>query len=213
MIAPLAELLDWLAIQMVWGRRVKSLLKLPSPAAGPKLEEALQFLNGPDFIPLESPPARLEFDSARSGIHFRFSAPQPSQFVEQNVVYGRLHRCAEGWQKQQVIILLDGNPPVAYNTAFHLFARRFNRAGFNVATLVPPYKLKRRPSLADAEAGSRLAPTKERRLTQRWSQRRLPLEFMDELDFTLICEFAKPPAGRRGSALDCQAALALLLLL
>ncbi len=35
----------------------------------------------------------------------------------------------------------------------------------------------------------------------RWSQRRLPLEFMDDLDFILIFEFAEPPAGRRGSAL------------
>ena len=52
MIAPMAKLLDWLAIQLVWGVRVNSLLKLQTPAASPKLEEALQFLNGPDFIPV-----------------------------------------------------------------------------------------------------------------------------------------------------------------
>ena len=39
-------------------------------------------------------------------------------------------------------------------------------------------------------------------LTPRWSQRRLPLEFMDGLSYTTIIEFAEPPARRRGSALD-----------
>ena len=39
-----------------------------------------------------------------------------------------------------------------------------------------------------------------RGLTPRWSQRRLPLEFMDGLSYTTIIEFAEPPAGRRGSA-------------
>jgi hypothetical protein len=36
----------------------------------------------------------------------------------------------------------------------------------------------------------------------RWSQRRLPLEFMDGLSYTTIIEFAEPLARRRGSALD-----------
>jgi len=40
------------------------------------------------------------------------------------------------------------------------------------------------------------------RLTPRWSQRRLPLEFMDGLGYTTIIEFAEPLARRRGSALD-----------
>ena len=39
-------------------------------------------------------------------------------------------------------------------------------------------------------------------LTPRWSQRRLPLEFMDGLDYTTVIEPAKPLARRRGSALD-----------
>ena len=39
-------------------------------------------------------------------------------------------------------------------------------------------------------------------LTPRWSQRRLPLEFMDGLGYTTIIEFAESPARRRGSALD-----------
>jgi len=40
------------------------------------------------------------------------------------------------------------------------------------------------------------------RLTSRWSQRRLPLEFMDGLSYTTIVVFAEPLARRRGSALD-----------
>jgi hypothetical protein len=72
MISPLAKLLDWLAIQFVWGRRTRSLLKL---GANPRLEEAIQFLKGPDFIPAQSAPAQLEFDE--SGKHLRFPTPRP----------------------------------------------------------------------------------------------------------------------------------------
>jgi len=39
-------------------------------------------------------------------------------------------------------------------------------------------------------------------LTPRWSQRRLPLEFMDGLGYTMVIEPAEPLARRRGSALD-----------
>jgi len=39
-------------------------------------------------------------------------------------------------------------------------------------------------------------------LTPRWSQRRLPLEFMDENSNIKIIELAEPLARRRGSALD-----------
>ena len=42
----------------------------------------------------------------------------------------------------------------------------------------------------------------KRRLTPRWSQRRLPLEFMDGLSYTTVIEPAEPLARRRGSALD-----------
>ncbi len=41
-----------------------------------------------------------------------------------------------------------------------------------------------------------------RSLTPRWSQRRLPLEFMAGLGYTTIIELAEPLARRRGSALD-----------
>jgi hypothetical protein len=37
-------------------------------------------------------------------------------------------------------------------------------------------------------------------LTPRWSQRRLPLEFMDSVGYTTIIELAEPLARRRDSA-------------
>lgn len=141
MIAPLAKLIDWSAFQVAY-------VVAPLRRAPWKLKEALEFLNGPDFIPAASDPARIEFDGPR---HFTFPTPRPCEFMENNVVHGRLYRCAQRWQERPVIILLDGNPPVGYNTVFHLFARRFNHAGFNVATLVPANKLKRRPRRATDE--------------------------------------------------------------
>ncbi len=138
MIAPLAKFIDWAALQMAYA--VVGLRYAPRPKW--KLAEALEFLNGPDFIPAASDPAQIEFDGPR---HFRFSTPRPSEYGENNIVYGRLYRCAERWQERPVIILLDGNPAVGYHTGFPLIARRFNRAGFNAALLVGPYHLQRRP--------------------------------------------------------------------
>jgi pimeloyl-ACP methyl ester carboxylesterase len=107
------------------------------------LEEALQFLKGPDFVSTDNQPARVEFNGS---LHFRFPTPRPFEFQENNVVHGRLYRCAEGWQDRSVIILLAGwNDSASYNLRFPLIARRFNRAGFNVATLVPPYNFQRCP--------------------------------------------------------------------
>ena len=138
MIAPLAKFIDWSVLQVAYA--VVGLKHAPRPKW--KLEEALEFLNGPDFIPAASDPARIEFDGPR---HFKFPTPRPGKVEENNIVYGRLYRCAERWQERPVIILLDGYPPVGYHTAFPLLARRFNRAGFNVAPLVAPYNLQRRP--------------------------------------------------------------------
>jgi hypothetical protein len=126
MIAPLAKLIDWSALQMAYA--VVGLRHVPKPKW--KLEEALEFLNGPDFFPAASNPAQIEFDGPR---HFKFPTPRPCEVEENNIVYSRLYRCAQRWQERPVIILLDGNPSVGYHTAFPLLARRFNRAGFNVA--------------------------------------------------------------------------------
>jgi pimeloyl-ACP methyl ester carboxylesterase len=114
----------------------------PIHSPGRKLEEALEFPNGPDFIPAASDPAQLEFDGPR---HFRFCTPLPGKVEENSIVYGRLYRCAERWQERPVIVLLDGKPAVGYHSAFPLLARRLNWAGFNVVTLVAPHDLQRRP--------------------------------------------------------------------
>jgi hypothetical protein len=137
MIGPIAQFIDWSALQMAYV--VAPLRHAPKPKW--KLEEALEFLKGPDFIPAASDSARIEFDGSW---RFKFPTPRPCEFAENNVVHGRLYRCTEHWQERPVIILLDGKPAIGYHMAFPLFARRFNRAGFNVATLVAPYELQRR---------------------------------------------------------------------
>ena len=138
MIAPLAKFIDWSVIQMAGA--VVGLRHAPRPEW--KLEEALEFLNGPDFIPAASDPARIEFDGPRD---FKFPTPRPCRVEENNIVYGRLYRCAERWQERPAIILLDGAFGIGYHSGLPLLARRINRAGFNAATLIAPYNLQRRP--------------------------------------------------------------------
>jgi len=137
MLAPLAKLIDWSALQVAYALCLRA-----APESRWKLDEALAFLNGPDFLPAASDPATIEFEGPRQ---FKFSSPRPCEDAENNIVYGRLDRCAERWQARPVIVLLDGSPAVGYHTAFPWLVRRFNRAGFNVATLVAAYHLHRRP--------------------------------------------------------------------
>ncbi|SRR6266581_2744665 len=144
MIGPLAKFIDWAALQMAY--TIVGLRHAPKPKW--QLEEALEFLNGPDFFPAASDPAQVEFDGPR---HFKFPTPCPDKIEENNIVYGRLDRCAERWQERPAIILLDGAFGVGYHTAFPWLARRINRAGFNAATLVAPYTLQRRPRRPMAE--------------------------------------------------------------
>jgi pimeloyl-ACP methyl ester carboxylesterase len=145
MIAPLAKLIDWCALQaasmfLISARRCDR--------GNSKLAEAIGFLNGPDFIPAESKPAELEFTS---DIHFKFPSPRPCEFAENNVVHGRLYRCADAWQERPVIILLHGggNFP-GHQLRFQWLARRCHRAGFNVATLELPYHFQRRARRLEA---------------------------------------------------------------
>ena len=145
MIAPLAKLADWLFIQ-------KSCSGKPSiDRQTLRLEEAIQFLNGPDFIFAESQPAKIEFISDQTG-DFRFPTPRPSGFVENNTVYGRLYRCKEHWQARPTIILLHGGnvmfgrrSSLGYRFKYPRMARRCNRAGFNAVTLELPYNFQRHP--------------------------------------------------------------------
>ena len=137
MFAPLARFLDWSLLNVL-----TMAMRLPRDDDDMRLEEALEFLNGPDSTPAASNPAQMEFSGPRD---FKFSSPLPCEDEENNIVYGRLYRCAERWQERPVIILLDGAPSLGYHTVLPLIARRCNRAGFNAATLVAPNHLKRRP--------------------------------------------------------------------
>ncbi len=140
MIAPLAKFIDWLAIQVlaIWMPRLNSQI--------PRLEAALKFLKGPDFIPAECQPARVEFTPDSSGLHFRFPTPRPSGFTENNIVYGRLYRCTKRWQERPLVILLHGGGGfLDHEFVFPSIARKCNRAGFNAATLESPYFYQRRP--------------------------------------------------------------------
>jgi hypothetical protein len=132
----LAKFIDWSVLQAA--SAIVGVRHAPRPKW--RLEESLEFLNGPDFIPSASDPARIEFDGPRN---FRFSTPQPCEDEGNNIVYGRLYRCAERWRDRPVIILLDGAFSVGYHTAFPWLARRINRAGFNVAAMIAPYDLQR----------------------------------------------------------------------
>jgi hypothetical protein len=136
MFAPLAKWMDWLTIQILVGRQ-------PVNKGSSRLEESLRFLGGSNFIPAESQPARVEVSGR---LDFHFSTPCPSEFVENNVVYGRLYRCARDWQDRPVIILLHGRgDSFGYRIRYPLIARACNRAGFNAATLVAPFHFQRQP--------------------------------------------------------------------
>jgi pimeloyl-ACP methyl ester carboxylesterase len=144
MIAPLAKLMDWSAIQA-------ATLMMPAEPNDWRLEEALEFLQGPDFVPADSQPAQVEFNGHRD---FRFPTPQPCNFTENNVVHGRFYRCGEQWQERPVVILLHGSgDSLNYNYLFPVVARRCNRAGFNAVTLVAPYHFQRRPLQVDGSLG------------------------------------------------------------
>jgi hypothetical protein len=141
MIAPLAKFIDWSALQMAYAAYAAVFGLKHEPRLKRKLEEALEFLNGPDFIPAASAAAQIEFDGPRN---FQFPTPLPGKAPENNVVYGRFDRCAERWQERPAIILLDGAFGVGYHTGLPLLARRIKRAGFNAATLVAANNLQRR---------------------------------------------------------------------
>lgn len=138
MIAPLAKLIDWLSIQ-------ENFMRMPFVQGHDlRLEEAIRFLKGPNFIPLENQAAQIEFQS-ESG-EFHFPTPQPSGSAEIDVVYGRLYRCPGRRQERPTIILLHaGRDFKGYHFRFPMIAARCNEAGINVATLVSPNDLQRRP--------------------------------------------------------------------
>lgn len=137
MIAPLAKFIDW------YGLQAATMLPIVRKCArgDSKLAEAIEFLNGPNFLPAESKSAELEFTS---NIHFKFSSPRPCEFAENNVVYGRLYRRAKDWQKFPTFILLHGGgDSLNHRCRFPLMVPAIQRAGFNAATLIAPYHFQR----------------------------------------------------------------------
>ncbi len=146
MIAPLAKFIDWSALQVLsLPLEIQLRLRRGPSAKGPAsdLDQALQFLNGPDFIPAESRPAQIKFDGP---MYFRFATPRPGDIASNNVVYGRLYRCGGRWQERPVIILLHGGGDVPnHRFGFPLVARCCNRRGLNATTLELPYHFQRRP--------------------------------------------------------------------
>lgn len=143
MLSALAKAMDWSAIQVL-SRRVAS-----TSSGGLRIDEALEFLNGPNFIPAQSEPAQIEFDADEPESHFHFPTPRPSEFAENNIVYGQLYRCAKSWREKPTVILLHGwNSGLSYRVRFPWTARRCNREGYNAAFVVLPDNLQRRPRLA-----------------------------------------------------------------
>jgi hypothetical protein len=151
MIAPLATFIDWSIAQI---RCRPSLFKSGGEShaneASWRLDEAIQFLRSPDFIPTESNPAQIEFDPDKPRVHFHFPTPRPCDCAENNVVYGRFYRSAEHWENRPTIILLHGgriiqssSGSISYRFGYPLIARRCNRAGFNAVTLEAPYHFQR----------------------------------------------------------------------
>jgi pimeloyl-ACP methyl ester carboxylesterase len=145
-IPPLARLLDWSVLQIGYALLPECLWRESVNERDLKLEEAVQFLNGPDFIPAESQPAQLDFGPDALSGRFRFPTPRPCEFAENNVVHGRLYRCGDAWQERPAIVLLHGGGDVpGHRFIVHLFARHGRRAGFNAVTLELPYHFQRRP--------------------------------------------------------------------
>ena len=137
MIAPLAQFIDWSALQAA--AMIPSIRKCARGDS--KLTEAVEFLNGPNFIPAESKPAALEF---KSKIHFTFPSPRLCEFVENNIVHGRLYRRAKDWRKFPTLILLHGGVDfVTHRCRFPAMVPAIHRAGCNAATLVAPYHFQR----------------------------------------------------------------------
>lgn len=64
--------MDWSDLQIGGAMLLRSRWRESVNERDLKQEQAVQFLNGPDFIPAESQPARLDFIPDASGGRFRF---------------------------------------------------------------------------------------------------------------------------------------------
>jgi pimeloyl-ACP methyl ester carboxylesterase len=137
MMAGLSRLIDRSAIRLAAAR-------MPPPdGRDPRLREAQEIVDNPDFISAEVEAAKVQFSG---DVRFRFDSPKPGPFAENNTVHGRLYRCAGRWQDRPTALLLHGwNDASNHYLRFPLMAAQFNRAGFNAATLEAPFHFRRRP--------------------------------------------------------------------
>ncbi len=110
----------------------------------PNLEGAQELLARPDIFgePVEAP-AAVKWTSEEE---FEFDSIVASPWSCNNRVYARLQRCCEEWQSKPTIVLVHGwNDEIGFKLRHPFQARRFLKAGFNVAQIELPYHLKRRP--------------------------------------------------------------------
>jgi dienelactone hydrolase len=137
MRAALCRLADWAAIHFAAAH-------MPRPdGRDPRLAEARQLIDSPDFIPARVEAAKVQFTGAD---RLCFETPRPGPFAENNSVHGRLYRCAGPWQERPTVLLLHGwNDVFDHCFRFPSMARQFNRHGFNAATLEAPFHFQRRP--------------------------------------------------------------------
>jgi hypothetical protein len=111
MIAPLAKFIYWSVLQiggamLPWREAINE--------RDLKLEQAVQFLNGPDFLPAESQPAQLDFVPDALDGRFHFPTPQLSKFAENNVVHGLMVSSAplelwQSWEQPEIWRLPHGH--------------------------------------------------------------------------------------------------------
>jgi len=137
MIAPVCRLVDWMAMQFAAAR-------MPKPdGRDARLAETRQLLESPDFIPVAAGAARVQLTGP---LRFRFESPRPGGVAENNIVHGRLYRCAGRWQEHPAVLLLHGwNDATNHYFRFPVMAGQFNRHGINAAALEAPFHFQRRP--------------------------------------------------------------------
>jgi dienelactone hydrolase len=137
MMAGLFKLLDRSAMRFAASR-------MPQPdGRDPRLAEARELIDRPDFIPKATEAAKVQFAGQNQ---FHFETPHPGPFAENNTVHGRFYRCGQHWQDRPTALLLHGwNDKINPHFLFPLAARQFNRDGLNAATLEAPFHFQRRP--------------------------------------------------------------------
>jgi dienelactone hydrolase len=137
MMPGLSRLIDWVAIRGAASRMPQA------DGRDPHLVEARRLMESPEFVPAKVEAAKVQF----SGVNrLQFETPCPGPFAENNVVHGRLYRCAGRWQEQPTVLLLHGwNDVIHHRWRFPRMAGQLNRDGFNAATLEAPFHFQRRP--------------------------------------------------------------------